>query len=375
MQSYPVQLLQQMLEAYSPSGSETEVAALLNDEMSSRGFRVHSDKVGNIIGKIGSEGPRILLCGHMDTVPGKLPVRIVGESLYGRGAVDAKSALAAMIAGTLASKEKSELPFRVTIAAVVEEETSSKGVKSIMDRSDDFDLVIFGEPSGNPNLIVGYKGNLKLHVAIGTSSGHSASPWLTRNSYEEAYVFWKKFEDNILQNYSESKFENVTGCVTGARAGVSGNSVPSNATLDIDVRIPPNMNSKGLLTAIRRFEAIYREENPAIKVDIAAKDQTEPYLANQNTLGISAFRWAIRKAGLGQMAFIRKTGTSDMNLFAAKRKMPMFAYGPGDSKLDHTNYEHISIPEYLKTIHVYSLALPRFAELMLNSSTSSRTAE
>lgn len=355
-----------MLEVYSPSGSEKELASLLNDEIASRGFKVRSDRVGNILGEIGLEGPKILLCGHMDTVPGKIPVRTEGELLYGRGAVDAKSALAAMIAGTLAAKERSKIPFRVTVAAVVEEETSSKGIKALIGHSDNFDLAIFGEPSGNSNLIVGYKGSLRLQVAIETSGGHSASPWLSRNSYEEAYLFWKTFERAILQNDSESKFDSVTGCVTGASAGDSGNSVPSHATLDIDVRIPPKLNSMDLLKEIGKFGAIYGQEHPNVNVDLDAKDQTEAYLANHNTRGISAFRWAIRRAGLGKMCFVRKTGTSDMNLFAGKRETPMFAYGPGDSKLDHTANEHISISEYLKNIEVYSLALPRFAELLLN---------
>ena len=63
------------------------------------------------------------------------------------------------------------------------------------------------------------------------------------------------------------------------------------------------------------------------------------------------------------VAFVRKTGTSDINLFAKTQAAPMFAYGPGDSSLDHTDDEHVSITEYLNSIEVYTAALARFAEL------------
>ena len=120
MQSYPVELLQAMLETYSPSGSEQRLADLLHQHMLSHGFEVKKDRVGNVIGEFGNDGPRILLCGHMDTVPGEIPVRIEGDFLYGRGSVDAKSSLAAMLVGSILAKERSTLPFHVTLAGVVE---------------------------------------------------------------------------------------------------------------------------------------------------------------------------------------------------------------------------------------------------------------
>jgi LysW-gamma-L-lysine carboxypeptidase len=59
---------------------------------------------------------------------------------------------------------------------------------------------------------------------------------------------------------------------------------------------------------------------------------------------------------------VKKTGTSDMNLFAQCQNIPMFAYGPGESRFDHTEVEHVRISEYLACIEVYAQALARFAE-------------
>jgi LysW-gamma-L-lysine carboxypeptidase len=64
-----------------------------------------------------------------------------------------------------------------------------------------------------------------------------------------------------------------------------------------------------------------------------------------------AFRVAIRGAG-GDPRLLRKTGTSDMNLFAEVWDCPMVTYGPGDSDLDHSPTEHLSLAEFDRSIAV-----------------------
>ena len=97
-QEASVELLRRMLEIYSPSGEEEELASFIKETMVKLGFEpVWMDKAGNVYGAVGTGSPVILLCGHMDTVPGKTPVKMGDGRLYGRGAVDAKSSLAAMI--------------------------------------------------------------------------------------------------------------------------------------------------------------------------------------------------------------------------------------------------------------------------------------
>lgn len=366
MQNYPVELLQSMLEIYSPSGSEGQLASFLQEQMSARGFKVRRDHVGSVIGELGEEGPRVLLCGHMDTVPREIPVRIEGDFIYGRGSVDAKSSLAAMIAGSSLAIERSPAPFRVTIAGVVEEETSSAGAKALIGSGNSYDLAVFGEPSGASNIIIGYKGSLQLHATCVTSGGHSASPWLSKNSYEEAFEFWKTFRDSLLENDSTSKFSAVTGCVTNAVAGDATNNIPSEARLVIDVRIPPNIKAADMVKRVDEFAERYQKDHEGVRVLIAVEDRTEAFLGNEDSIAVRAFRWAIRKTMGCQVLLVKKTGTSDMNLFAESCSMPMIAYGPGDSSLDHTENERVSISEYLSSVEVYANAIQQIASLTYN---------
>ncbi len=361
MQNYPVELLQSMLGIYSPSGSEERLANFLQEHMSGRGFKVRRDKVRNVIGELGEDGPRILLCGHMDTVPGEIPVRIEGDFLYGRGSVDAKSSLAAMITGSSLAIERCSLPFRITVAGVVEEETSSAGAKALIGSGDSYDLAVFGEPSGATNIIIGYKGSLQIHVTCMTRGGHSASPWLSRNSYEEAFEFWRNFKNALIENDSASKFSAVTGCVTSAIAGEAANNIPSQASLVIDVRIPPSIKAEEMTSRIEEFAQYYQKEHEGVYLSITTEDPTEAFLGSGDSMAVRAFRWAIRKTTGSQALLVKKTGTSDMNLFAESKYIPMIAYGPGDSGLDHTENERISIGEYLSSVEVYANAIQQIA--------------
>ena len=122
LKRYALRLLRQMLEIYSPSGSEAPLATFLSREMAANGFATRLDHAGNVLARIGQAGPRILLCGHLDTVPGETPVRVKGGAIYGRGAVDAKSSLGAMIIGSALGSRLSTSPVQVDVAGVVEEE-------------------------------------------------------------------------------------------------------------------------------------------------------------------------------------------------------------------------------------------------------------
>ncbi|HEY2981455.1 MAG TPA: M20/M25/M40 family metallo-hydrolase, partial [Anaerolineales bacterium] len=71
----------------------------------------------------------------------------------------------------------------------------------------------------------------------------------------------------------------------------------------------------------------------------------------KNTPLVRAFLSAIRAHG-GTPSFVYKTGTSDLNIVAPIWKCPALVYGPGNSSLDHTPEEHISVEEYLKAVEV-----------------------
>ena len=77
--NFAIELLKNTLEIYTPSRSESQLANFLKDICMDLGFETANiDSVGNMVAVRGNGEPIILLCGHMDTVPGIVPVRLRG---------------------------------------------------------------------------------------------------------------------------------------------------------------------------------------------------------------------------------------------------------------------------------------------------------
>ena len=131
-----IELLRGAVAIESPSGQEQALARYLLDAMHRLGYdRAWIDEVGNAIGELGPPDAEhtLVLLGHMDTVPGRIPVRIEDGKLYGRGSVDAKGPLCAFIAA--AARARPQAGWRIAVVGAVEEEAAtSKGARHIARR-------------------------------------------------------------------------------------------------------------------------------------------------------------------------------------------------------------------------------------------------
>src|SRR5262249_22657075 len=129
----PIALLEGLVSIYSPTGQEAEAVHYLVDQMAAAGLRASVDAAANAVGEVGARRQTIILLGHIDTVPGLIPVRREGEILYGRGSVDAKGPLAAFVAA--AGRAASQLNgWRVIVIGAVGEESDSRGAYYVRDQ-------------------------------------------------------------------------------------------------------------------------------------------------------------------------------------------------------------------------------------------------
>lgn len=364
MSDYPVSLLTSMLEIYSPSGKEEEISNFLAREMENLGFRVRKDEVGNVIGEIGQGKLVILLCGHMDTVEGYIPVRVENNKLYGRGAVDAKAPLAAMIvaASTFA---KESFPGKILVVGVVDEEGSGRGIKHFIKEGIQPDYAIFGEPSGIGKIVFGYKGILNIKITCETPSGHSAAPWLFDNAIEKAMEIWRQIRKlHLREEKLRSRFYSITSCLTKINGGNASSMIPSNCDIYVQLRIPPQFTPEQVFNEVKRKIKRYQATNQKVSVKVKMESVANAFEADRRSVLVRALAWAIRKTTLNYASFSRKTGTGDMNVLGNALKIPVITYGPGDSRLDHTSNEHIDLKEYLVSIQVYRKALMKLTELL-----------
>jgi LysW-gamma-L-lysine carboxypeptidase len=355
-------MLEKALRLYTPSLSEKPMAEFLADKCDDLGFEdIQIDEVGNVIAKKGTGYPRIMLCGHMDVVPGKVKVRKEGDSLYGRGASDAKAPLMAMLFAA-ASIEKNQ--GTVIFVGVVDEEGNAIGIKNIVKKEMNIDYAVFGEPSGIKQVTIAYKGRLAINLKISVSdSSHASAPWLSKNAIEESIIFVKELKEKLEANQDEkTKGMLLTATITKIKGGTSHNITPKECETLFDIRIPVDMNCK---TIEQKIATLVKEisQNREVEAFYSILDETEPFEAPHNSVLVRAFTLGIIQVVQTRPTLVRKTGTGDMNVLGNQWKIPIVTYGPGDPHEAHTIDEKVSIEEYLKGIEILKATLQHLKRL------------
>lgn len=331
-------LVHKMVEFYSPTGLEEQLVDFLVTWANNHGFHAYKDEVGNFIATKGT-GREILLVGHVDTVPGVIPIKIEQNQLYGRGAVDAKGSLACLLETAALCQTG-----KITIVGAVDEEGFSKGAKHILGKYRP-ECIIIGEPSGWTGITLGYKGRFLLRYHGKNTKEHSSTN--TLNCFERAIRFYSsimRFCDDY--NHGKRLFEQLNLKITLMQT--SQDDFSENITMELSFRTPPGFNKKPLEQLI--------DENK-IDADVSLSESDDAVKTDKKNFLVAAFIGGIRLVN-GEPTFKYKTGTSDMNILQSYG-VPVVAYGPGDSMLDHTPYEHLDLSEYQKAIDVLKNVLQR----------------
>ncbi len=355
-------MLEKALRIYTPSLSERPLAEFLADKCDDLGFEdIHIDEVGNLIAKKGSGSPRIMLCGHMDTVPGKIKVRKEGDSLYGRGASDAKAPLLAML---FAAASVQNYNGTITFVGVVDEEGNATGIKNLVKQELDIDYAVFGEPSGLKHVTIAYKGRLAINLRINVGdSAHASAPWLAKNAIEESTIFTTELKQ-VLESGQENKTKGMmlTATLTEIKGGISHNVTPKECVATLDIRIPVDMNCKMVEEKIAESVNEIAHKR-GVEVFYSIVDETEPFEAPHNSPLVRAFTLGILEVEHVRPTLIRKTGTGDMNVVGNQLNIPVVTYGPGDPHASHTINEKVSLDEYLRGIEVLKKTLHHLKRL------------
>ena len=341
-------LLEALVRIPSVTGGEAEAVRFLQAQARADGLLVSEDAAGNFIADAG-HGPRLLLfVGHVDTVPGHIPIRVEQDELWGRGSVDAKGPLAA--AYCMARRLKDSPDVTVRVVGAVDEEGDSRGAKAL-DPSMRPDWIVVGEPSGVHGVTLAYKGILRGTFRLERAKGHGAHPGPTAG--EEAIAFWDAVRTTLRL---EDRFDALQGHLLGLNT--SGDGLTDRVEASFHVRLPPGTDPD-------RLEAQLRELGAEHDVDVKGTERMRPAESSKRSPVAAAFLQAIREVG-GEPRFLRKTGTADFNLLAERHPgVPMVAYGPGDASLDHTPEERIRLADFDQAVDVLTAVARRLASFPL----------
>lgn len=338
-----VRLLADLVAIPSPTWQEEAAARLLVDKLPRLGWEgAHLDGAGNVVAHRGTGDRELVLLSHIDTVPGGPPVLIESDRIQGRGSVDAKGPCCAMaVAGGCVPIPDD---WRITFVAAVGEEIDSRGARFRMPLHTPSACVI-GEPTGSDGVALSYRGRVLFSFEAEDDGAHrSGSPGpMTAAVMATASIV--DITKNMGQGYSVAVQE-MDGNEAGERY----------AKIMIDLRTP--------IGAEREYLELMLEETAAAhEVRLNVIEYVPPYGVHKSDPVIRAFRNAIRDSG-GTPRVLAKQGTCDFNVLSPWG-CPMGAYGPGDSKYDHSANEQIPVAEFLKGVEVLKNAVPRIMETVV----------
>ncbi|MEZ4676175.1 MAG: M20/M25/M40 family metallo-hydrolase [Caldilineaceae bacterium] len=392
-----VALLQGLVAIPSLSRNEQAASQWLVDQMVALGYsRAYVDEAGNAVGELGATDAErlILLLGHIDTVPGNIPVRIEDEEeglmLYGRGAVDAKGPLATFVAAGAqvgADWAKNHNIRVVVVGAVEEEYATSKGARHIAARFNGAGnpvplACIIGEPSSWQRVTLGYKGRVLVEAEAWQPMAHTAGP--DAGVATIGVELWNWISDYTARfNVGREKvFDQLLPALRVVNT-FTDEAMNDHVRVQISIRLPLDFDADGFTNDLVTWAAARVESalptakgghwveqqinlhGPLTTLSLYFHAHEPAWRGDRNNFLVRSFLAAIREvAPEVRPSFVVKSGTSDMNVVGPAWQCPILAYGPGDSALDHTPNEHLPLHDYWQAVQVLTQALHNLPDLL-----------
>lgn len=221
----------EVVDVPSESGNESALAAHL------AGVLPGARDLGDGCLLAGPPSARILLAGHLDTVPaqGNLPGRRAAGRVHGLGASDMKGALAVMI-----ELVRDGAGFQALFFPREELPVADSALTPLLERHPlDVDFAVVMEPTDNA-IHAGCLGNLNATWTFGGRSGHSARPWQADNAVEHAArgIVHLAGADPVPHDFGGLTFTEVAS-VTRISGGIAANVIPDRVDCHLNFRYAP----------------------------------------------------------------------------------------------------------------------------------------
>jgi succinyl-diaminopimelate desuccinylase len=297
------------------------------------------ERIGdNVIARtIGHHSTRLLVAGHLDTVPGDAgEATIVGDELRGVGACDMKGSLAVMLELALDPTPRS---VEVTWVFYAREEISRResGLIEIAELRPellDCDAAILAEPTDG-HVEAGCQGTLRVLVEMSGARAHTARPYTGRNAIHRLGKVITKVASYEPRTATIDGIDFVEQLqVVDVDGGVAPNVVPDRASCTLNHRVAPDRSKEQAEAWLVSFLSDVVEDGDRIS-SIDWAPSAEPLLTNER---LSAL------ASLTKVPAKGKAGWTDVATFA-EMKIPATNFGAGDPELAHRSDEFVTLAQ------------------------------
>ena len=293
--------------------------------------------------------PKLLLNGHFDVVEGNNPqfrAVVKGNKLIGRGSVDMKSQVAAMM---VLIKEALRIDPNASVGLMLvgdEELGGNNGTKYLLSKGVAADFVIAGEPS-DLRIASEAKGIMNIELQALGKSAHSARPWQGNNAIVKLTHSIKKITDRYPIPSEEKNADTTSYSVTLVSGGEVLNKIPASARASLNIRYIPKESPRSIVANLKKIMG------PGIRIKILSIDPAA--FCHKKNRDLQRLAEVITKVTKKKARIVRKAAGSDVRHFTAAG-IPGVVFGPSGGGSAHSDHEWVD----LKSLFQFYEILERF---------------
>lgn len=370
-------ILKDLIQINSVNGNEIDVAAYLAKLFEQYGFKTEIDEFGdrraNLIVEFGSDNSKRVLgvTGHMDTVAignrnnwhhDPFGAETQGDRLYGRGAADMKSGLAAQAIALIELKESGWQPDgKIRFIATAGEEYGTPGANRLEERgiAKDLDALIVGEPTGG-NIVYATSGSYNYQVICKGRSAHSSMPERGVNAVSGLARFIE-LEDRLFDNVPLDQYlGSVKHSITILKAGDQVNTIPDHAELRGNIR--PTRAFDNQKVTQRLNQAIdYLNQTTDYQLSLNILNDWWPIATDPQNELVKLALTASKNSYQKDPELTIINGATDASVFVKHRpELPVIVLGADEWSRAHQVDEYTTWSSYFATISAYQTIMRDF---------------
>lgn len=362
--------------------SERDAARLVADLMRSWGWQPEVSEAApgrpNVVAVVdggGGAGPTLLFEGHTDVVTegsvdtwttNPFGAEIADGRLYGRGAADMKSGVAAMLYGVRALQVAGPFPGRVIVAALADEEGLMLGVHHFVDSglAVGVDGAIVCEPEEGEICPVS-KGALRLRIDLRGRMAHGAMPQHARNPVAvlgPLLTSLRRYETELREANGSHEHLGpvyVTPTVVGAGTQEQMNVIPAEAVVCLDVRTIPGTDHEAITGRVAALARAATEPD-GVAAEVSVLVDRPPVDTPAEEGVVRALAAAHQQVTGEPPRYGGVPGTTDGTVLTHRGGVPSVVYGPGGKWIAHQADEYVEVDDIARCARVYATAARAF---------------
>jgi len=289
----PVKLAQKLIRCPSVTPEDHGALDVVEEALKPLGFECHrlefssegAPVIRNLYARLGNQGPNFCFAGHTDVVPpgeqnlwrsDPFQAEVRDGVLYGRGAADMKSAIAAFIAASARLLEDGRLKGSISLLVTGDEEGDAiNGTARVLEwlkaRGERIDHCVVGEPTSTmrpgDTIKIGRRGSLTVAVSATGMQGHVGYPHLAKNPIPALAAFVARLSARTLDDGSEHFQPSTLSFTTFDVANRAGNVIPAEAKAQFNIRFNDRHTPESLLALVERErDAVKRDFDVSIAI-------------------------------------------------------------------------------------------------------------